>query len=33
MEPHAKFPPLPAAEARIPKFVVTGGPGQDPKMK
>ena len=32
-EGHGKFPPLPAAELRIPKFVNTGGPGQDPKMK
>jgi hypothetical protein len=32
-EPHAPFPPLPAVEDRIPKIKVTGGPGQDPKMK
>ena len=32
-DPHGKYPPLPAAEARIPKFINTGGPGQDPKMK
>jgi len=32
-DPHAKYPPLPAAEERIPKFINTGGPGQDPKMK
>jgi hypothetical protein len=32
-EPHAAFPALPPAEARIPKFMPTGGPGQDPKMK
>jgi len=30
--PHAKFPPLPPAEERIPKFYSTGGPGQDQKM-
>jgi hypothetical protein len=30
--PHAKFPPLPPAEERIPKFFSTGGPGQDQKM-
>jgi hypothetical protein len=33
MEPHRKFPALPPAEERIPKFVLTGGPGQNPKMK
>jgi len=33
MEPHAKFPPLPPAERRIPKFFAVGGPGQDPIMK
>jgi hypothetical protein len=33
MEPHAPLPPLPPAELRIPKFVETGGPGQDRKMK
>jgi hypothetical protein len=33
MEPHGRFPELPAAEERIPKFINTGGPGQDPKMK
>lgn len=32
-EPHAPFPPLPAAEERIPKFKQVGGPGQDPGMK
>jgi hypothetical protein len=32
-DPHGKYPPLPAAEQRIPKFINTGGPGQDPKMK
>jgi hypothetical protein len=32
-DPHGKFPPLPEAAARIPKFVAVGGPGQDPKMK
>ncbi|HYA49407.1 MAG TPA: glycoside hydrolase family 172 protein [Burkholderiales bacterium] len=32
-EPHAKFPALPAAELRIPKFVSVGGPGQDKNMK
>lgn len=32
-EPHAKFPGLPPAEERIPKFMSTGGPGQDRKMK
>ena len=32
-EPHAKFPPLPPVEARIPKFVSVGGPGQDRNMK
>jgi hypothetical protein len=32
-EPHAKFPPLPAAEERVPKFVSVGGPGQDKNMK
>jgi hypothetical protein len=32
-EPHGTYPALPAAEARIPKFINTGGPGQDPKMK
>jgi len=31
--PHARYPPLPPAESRIPKFNVTGGPGQDSKMK
>lgn len=31
--PHARFPPLPPAEQRIPKFISTGGPGQDPAMK
>jgi hypothetical protein len=33
MEPHAKFPPLPPVEARIPKFHSVGGPGQDKAMK
>jgi hypothetical protein len=33
LEPHAPLPPLPAAEARIPKIYPTGGPGQDPNMK
>jgi hypothetical protein len=33
LEPHAPLPPLPPAEARIPKIYPTGGPGQDPKMK
>jgi len=32
-EPHGTYPRLPAAEGRIPKFIGTGGPGQDPKMK
>ena len=32
-EPHHSFSPLPPAEVRIPKFVPTGGPGQDPAMK
>jgi hypothetical protein len=32
-DPHDKHPPLPAVEARIPKFSVTGGPGQDKSMK
>ena len=32
-EPHAKFPALPPAEARIPKFMSVGGPGQDKAMK
>ena len=31
--PHKPFPPLPPAEARIPKFKAVGGPGQDPIMK
>ena len=31
--PHAKFPPLPSVESRLPKFNVTGGPGQDKVMK
>ena len=31
--PHDKYPPLPAAEERIPKFSNTGGPGQDRRMK
>jgi len=33
IEPHGPFPALPAVEDRIPKLKVTGGPGQDPKMK
>jgi Protein of unknown function (DUF2961) len=33
LEPHAPLPPLPPAEARIPKIYPTGGPGQDPNMK
>jgi Protein of unknown function (DUF2961) len=32
-EPHVSFPHLAPAESRIPKFVATGGPGQDPAMK
>jgi hypothetical protein len=32
-EPHAKFPVLPPAEERIPKFKPVGGPGQDKSMK
>ncbi len=32
-DPHRAFPALPPAEARIPKFKVTGGPGQDPVMR
>jgi hypothetical protein len=32
-EPHAPLPALPPIEDRIPKFKVTGGPGQDPNMK
>ena len=32
-EPHAKFPALPPAETRIPKFIAVGGPGQDKNMK
>ena len=32
-EPHATFPPLPPVPSRIPKFKITGGPGQDPNMK
>jgi hypothetical protein len=31
--PHAKFPPLPPVEQRIPRFISVGGPGQDPSMK
>ncbi len=33
IEPHAPLPDLPRIEDRIPKFKVTGGPGQDPNMK
>ena len=32
-EPHARYPELPPANARIPKFQNVGGPGQDPAMK
>ena len=32
-EPHAPLPTLPRLEDRIPKFKITGGPGQDPNMK
>ena len=32
-EPHAPLAPLPRIEDRLPKFKVTGGPGQDPNMK
>jgi hypothetical protein len=32
-EPHAPFPQLPAASARIPKIIFVGGPGQDPAMQ
>lgn len=32
-EPHAPLPALPRIEDRIPKFRVTGGPGQDADMK
>ena len=32
-EPHARFPELPPAESRIPKFIPVGGPGQDPTMR
>lgn len=32
-EPHTQFPHLPPVEDRIPKIKLTGGPGQDPKMK
>ncbi len=32
-EPHAPRPPLPPVAQRIPKFVATGGPGQDPSMR
>ena len=32
-EPHGKFPALPPAAERIPKFVSVGGPGQDKAMK
>ncbi|MCZ2077675.1 MAG: DUF2961 domain-containing protein [Bryobacterales bacterium] len=31
--PHARFPSLPPAEQRIPRFIAVGGPGQDPPMK
>jgi hypothetical protein len=33
MEPHAPLPALPRVADRLPKFKVTGGPGQDPNMK
>ena len=32
-EPHSAYPALPPVEKRIPKIVLTGGPGQDPAMK
>jgi hypothetical protein len=33
VEPHLPLDPLPPVAARIPKFALTGGPGQDPEMK
>jgi len=33
IEPHAPLPALLRIEDRIPKFKITGGPGQDPNMK
>jgi hypothetical protein len=33
LEPHGPPPKLPPAEARIPKFIAVGGPGQDPSMR
>ncbi len=32
-EPHAPLPTLPSIADRLPKFKVTGGPGQDPNMQ
>jgi hypothetical protein len=33
LEPHEPLPPLPPVAKRIPKFIWTGGPGQDSNMK